>query len=621
MLRNVPIRRKLMLIMLVVSLVVMLLMRGVFFIYEFIAFRQAIVRELTTLEAVIEPNCTAALAHDNRAAAEEILATLQADSHVTAAALYDETGRLFAQHPSNLPPDAAPLPTAPGASTGFRFARGQLAGFQPVRDDGRQLGMLYLRYEAGTILREWWWASLGLSAAVMTIVLLVSFLLAHALQRQITRPVFALVKTARTVTERQDYSVRATKIGRDELGTLTDDFNQMLSRIEAQSLEIRRNEAQLQTVIENLSEGLVVSDLKGQLLHFNRAALELHGFGSLEETRRHVNEFSAIFELAELDGTVLPVENWPLARILRGEPVRDWEVRIRRLQSGWQRIFNYSGTLVRDQDGRPMLAIVTLTDITERKRAREEIEALNRTLEQRVRERTAQLEAANQELEAFSYSVSHDLRAPVRHMAGFAALLDKHAGAQLDEQGRRYLATIAGAARKMGLLIDDLLAFSRLSRTSLKIAPVEFGPLVADVIREARFPADPPEWRISPLPAVSADASLMRQVWINLLGNAVKYSRPVSQPVVEVSAEADNGEIVFVVRDNGVGFDPRYRDKLFNVFSRLHSETEFEGTGIGLALVRRIVARHGGRTWAESAPGRGAAFYFTLPARAEASSV
>ena len=249
---------------------------------------------------------------------------------------------------------------------------------------------------------------------------------------------------------------------------------------------------------------------------------------------------------------------------------------------------------------------IIFNNITERKLRAVQLESANHRLQE-----------ANAELEAFSYSVSHDLRAPLRHIDGFAGLLRKTSAAALDAQGRRYLETISGAARQMGRLIDDLLGFSRMSRAQVQPAEVDQDALVAAVIREhgPGDPARPVEWLVAPLPRVQADPAMLRQVWVNLLDNAVKYSGKVSAPRIEVGHRRDAAtcEQVFFVRDNGAGFDMRYGDKLFGVFQRLHGPAEFEGTGIGLANVRRIVTRHGGRTWAEGRVGAGATFYFSLP--------
>ena len=226
-----------------------------------------------------------------------------------------------------------------------------------------------------------------------------------------------------------------------------------------------------------------------------------------------------------------------------------------------------------------------------------------------------QLRAANQELESFSYSVSHDLRAPLRHIDGFVKLLDKQAGEKLDERGRRFLDIIADSARRMGVLIDDLLVFSQMSRTELRRSTVALDLLVQEAVDTAQLEANSRRinWKIGRLPEVEADAAMLRQVWVNLIANAVKYSRPRDPAEIEIGCNADNGEFVLFVRDNGVGFDMQYANKLFGVFQRLHRAEEFEGTGIGLANVRRIVSRHGGRTWAEGKVDGGATFFFSLP--------
>jgi len=251
-------------------------------------------------------------------------------------------------------------------------------------------------------------------------------------------------------------------------------------------------------------------------------------------------------------------------------------------------------------------------DVTEKRVAEEEIEKLNWELKRRVGE----LASLNQELESFSYSVSHDLRAPLRHIDGFTRLLGRHAGTGLDEKGRHYLATIEHSVRQMGNLIDELLAFSRLGREEIRSASVDLQAIAQEAIREVESDTNGRnvQWTVGALPPVTGDASLLRQVFVNLLSNALKYTRPRAVSSIEVgSVPTDSDEVVCFVRDNGVGFDMKYSDKLFGVFQRLHGTGEFEGTGIGLANVRRVIQRHGGRTWAEGTVDGGATFYFSLP--------
>lgn len=262
-----------------------------------------------------------------------------------------------------------------------------------------------------------------------------------------------------------------------------------------------------------------------------------------------------------------------------------------------------------------MMARIEESD-REARRAQDEVRRLNEELEQRVARRTAELAQANKELEAFTYSVSHDLRAPLRHINGFAQMLESEFAATLPPEAQRLLGRIRFGARTMGQLVDDLLRLARVGRQQLMLQVWPLQEVVEQVIHELNSEAGGRviDWRVGALPSVACDIGLIRQVFTNLLSNAVKYSRTQPKAVVEISATRDEREHVILVRDNGVGFDMKYVDKLFGVFQRLHRVEEFEGTGVGLAIVQRVIQKHGGRVWAESAPGQGASFRFTLPA-------
>jgi PAS domain S-box-containing protein len=631
---DMSINRKLTTVILATCTTVLLLAGIIMIATEFVTSRGAMAEHMTLRADLLGRFSTAPLSFHREEDVEEIkqiLSALQSDAHLQAACVYDKSQRRFGEfvrdgQTSGFPPEPA--------ADGYRFTRNSLEIFHPVFADQKRIGTIYLRSDLGRIYRQ-----IGLYAGIVGVLLAVAIaavsVTSPRLRRPIAEPIIALAEVAKHVAEKKDYAARAVKRSDDEIGLLTDAFNQMLSEIETvqysllksnESMQteiteriraeedLRKSEAQLQTVVENLDEGVVVADLFGQVLHFNRAALELHGFTSIEECRRHLTELAETFVLSTLDGTELPVHQWPLSRVLSGERLHDWEVRIRRIKGDWERIFSYGGTLVPDANGKPLMAVVTLSDVTERKRAAEEIRQLNMELEQRVVERTAQLQTANNELEAFSYSVSHDLRAPLRSLDGFSQALMEDSADVLNAEGQDNLRRIRAASQRMGQLIDDLLNLSRLTRVEMSKETVDLSKMARDTVEELRA-ADrqrTAEVVIADGLTANADPRLLQVVMTNLLGNAWKFSGKNPNPRIEFGYGGENGNKAFFVRDNGAGFDMAYANKLFGAFQRLHAMHEFPGTGIGLAIVKRVINRHGGKVWAESAPDQGATFRFTL---------
>jgi len=299
-------------------------------------------------------------------------------------------------------------------------------------------------------------------------------------------------------------------------------------------------------------------------------------------------------------------------RLLAGEDIGTGEVHFVK-KDGTRFAVLVSSAVARDARGLPYRVRATMLDQTEFRGARDMVNRLNASLQRHV----AELEDVNQELERFSYTVSHDLRAPLRAIAGFANLLKEGHASQLDPEGLRLLGVIHANTERMGRLIDDLLALSRLSRVPLTRAPVDMTSVVAAVLADRKAAGSDGGVKIAvgSLPSVEADPALIKQVWERLIDNAVKFTARVKDPLVEIGAKTGNGSTVYSVRDNGEGLDMQYAEKVFEVFERLHPQSEYEGTGVGLAVVRRVVHRHGGRVWVESAPGQGATFFFTLDAK------
>jgi PAS domain S-box-containing protein len=363
--------------------------------------------------------------------------------------------------------------------------------------------------------------------------------------------------------------------------------------------------AQLAAIVESSDDAIVGKDLRGFVTSWNMGAERLFGYSGSEMVGQSIKQLIPPGRHEEEDEI--------LGLIGLGKSVLNFET-VRLRKDGSAIDVSVTVSAIRDPSGTIVGASKLARDITDRKKAQATIEQLNAELEQRVVERTAQLEAANRELEAFSYSVSHDLRAPLRAVDGFSQAILEDFGPQLPDEGRRYLQTIRHSTQRMGALIDDLLTFARLSRQELTRRDIDTGGLVRDALDELGFPWTDRvvELKVAELPASSGDPALLKQVWLNLLGNALKYTRKREKAELEIGRVQSNGMEAFFIRDNGTGFDMRYAGKLFGVFQRLHPAEEYEGTGIGLAIVQRIVQRHGGRIWADAAVDRGATFYFTL---------
>src|SRR2546422_5813771 len=489
-LRDWPIKRKLTAILLLISGLVWVLTSAAFVTYEVVTYRQTIRTHLATRSRILAANSTAALAYRNEADATELLGALNTAPHMVAAALYVRDGRVLATYPAAASADLIPAAPEPD---GYRFEGSRLVAFTPVAQGGNErLGTLYIASDTKAVsdaLR----LSGVIAIVVLAIAMLAAYALATALQGTISQPILALAETAKAVSTRQDYSVRAPKLGEDELGALTDAFNQMLGRIEDQDRELRRYATELEQRVE---------------------------------ARTH------------------------------------------------------------------------------------ELQQSNETL----RRNAAELLAANQELDAFAYSVSHDLRAPLRSIDGFSHGLLEDYAAQLDQAGQDSLHRVRAASQRMATLIDDLLKLARVTRAEMRTELVDLSGMARDIVAELQraTPERRVEFAITPGLEARGDPRLLRVALDNLLRNGWKYTAKQARPQGEFASTNVNGERAFLVRDNGAGFDMKYADKLFGVFQRLHSAAEFEGTGVGLATVRRIITRHGGRIWAEGAVDRGATFYFTL---------
>jgi len=521
------------------------------------------------------------------------------------------------------------LPTVNQLVQGAQLTHAAHGTIQAMEDEEERL--LDTRVQRTHAARRW-------TISVMTLgsLLAMSFLVVagFAINRQISISVRARAQVVALNTDLEGREEKRTaalqseiterKQAKERLAEQAAELARQADELSHSRLELENQTLMFQSVLDSMAEGLVAADEQGKFILWNPAAERILVVAAKPPPEKWTEHYG----LYTTDTvTPFPADQIPLVRAIRKETsVTEMFVRNPKRAAGTF-IEVSAGPLVR-KDGVVCGGVAAFRDITQRRADEREIQKLNDELEIRVAERTAELEVANHELEAFSYSVSHDLRAPLRHISGFSRMLAEEFGPTLDPNAQRYLDRIQSGTQKMGLLVDELLNLARVGRHALHCQPTRLNRIVAEVIAMLQPDSEgrQVEWILDDLPIVDCDPVLVKQIFQNLLANALKFTGPRGGPrkagpgtpptavhtVIEVSHKQENGETVFMVRDNGIGFNMKYVDKLFGVFQRLHSAEDFEGTGIGLVTVQRIVHRHGGRVWAEGAPDKGAAFYFTL---------
>jgi PAS domain S-box-containing protein len=655
--RDSSIRHKLMLIILLTTGGALFMVSLTLTMYETVSFRNAMVTDLTYQAKLIGSNSIAAISFNDERAVNKILSALEAVPNITKAIVYSDDGRVFARYKRSDLKNNVLFP--PFIKEGHSFGMNSLEIFQPIFSRGKQVGTIYVESDLRAMYSHVLWYA-GNSTVVVIISFVLAFLLLPRLQRTVTEPIKDLLRVMQSVTEPikdlvrvmnivskdKNYSIRAPVYDHEEMNSLSQGFNEMLSQIQDRDRELHlcqgnleelveertaklvtlnkqlqqeimeRKQAEgkvkksfslLSATLESTADGILVVNKKGRITSFNRNFVKMWDIPEYFAELRDDNQTLKLV----LSQSKNPEAFLGKVRELYRQPDAESQDTIE-FKDG--RIFEVYSQPQRI-GGRSVGRVWSFRDITERKRDEEEIRRLNEDLEQRVFQRTAQLEAANKELESFSYSVSHDLRAPLRAIDGFSRIILEEYGDKYDAEGKRLLNIIRGNTQKMGELIDALLTLSRLGRKEIEVLDMDMTGIVKELFDELGFDTDKRgvEFNIGSLPPARGDKGMIRQVFANLLLNAVKFTKTRDTARIEVGGYNEDSKNIYYVRDNGVGFDMRYKDKLFGVFQRLHNGEEFEGTGIGLAIVQRIVNRHGGQIWAEGRLNEGATFYFALP--------
>ena len=636
-----PIRQKLMLVIMLTCGAVLLLASGLLGTYQIYKFRETLIRNSTVLADILAENTQAALAFDDVPAAQKTLQALRADSYVTSACLYAGSGTPFATY--TRPGNPAMIPAQP-AAVGYHFESGSLVVFRPVILNGVRTGTIYLQTSLeGLYERLRFFA--GFAVFVFVVSGLAAFGLSSRLQRPISQPIHALTEAARRISINKDFTISLPLHGRDEVGQLADALNQLLSSIEERDKALRsandllreeiterkeaeralaESEQRLQALMQALPVGVSFSsDSTCQKITGNTALLSQFEGGPNDNFSASAPQENARGRQVQFfrDGRPIDGAELPLQRaVVENREIKPTEYEVL-LPSGRRWFMEGSGAPIRDQQGNVIAGVAVTLDISERKRVENELRKAHAQLadkayqlETLVERRTAKLRETIGELEAFSYSIAHDMRAPLRALQGFSHILLTEYAERLDNDGQRFLNRIANAADRMDKLIQDVLNYSRVVQSDFPLARVDVAQLLRGIIDTyPNFASEKTEILVrEPMPHVFGNEAMLTQVFSNLIGNAVKFVAPGIRPRIEIGAETKGPRVRLAVQDNGIGIAAGQHEKIFEIFQQVEKGKGYEGTGIGLAIVKKAIERMGGTVGVESELGRGSTFWIEL---------